>query len=344
MAAVAAAHPRFAVQEGASCQSCHLNPTGAGLRNDSGGAIFSRKLSLKGTRTLVPADLTNRIGKYVAVGADLKILNSTTNGTPLKNSTTVPQGSVYLDFDAGKYMTMYLDQDFANGINREAFVLVHDDFPAAYYLKAGRMGLPYGLKIDDIDQTSPIRANMNMTFANQDIGVEAGWMPGPFEVITAISNGVPGGTNDENAAKASTSTVQWIGKYGRIGGSFQWNKRLTTRLTQGGLHGGAKIWHVTWLGEIDLQKSSPRSGAAATTLMAGYSELAWKVVSGCYALATYDYLDPNRNLSGDLVQRVGIGWDLYPIPLTHVSFIYRINMGPGGTANDQALLRLHAFF
>ena len=300
--------------------------------------------SLQQTRRLIPEGLTNRVGPFAAVGADLKVLNTTTNGTPRKNSTGVPQGSLYLELDPLKYLSLYLDQDFANGVNREAFIFAHDESPATVYLKAGRMGLPYGLRIDDFDQTAPIRANLNMTFAQQDIGLEAGWMPGPFEIITAISNGAPGTPADENLSKASTSTVNWIGKNGRVGASFQWNRRLITELIQGGLHGGFKIQRLTWLGEVDLQKSSPVSGAATTTTLVGYSELAWRAVDGLYAITNYDYLDPNRNVTGDLTHRIGLGLDLYPIPLCHLSLLYRINTAPGAASNDQLFARFHAYF
>ena len=33
--------PRFALEQGASCVSCHVNPTGGGMRNDYGSNVYA---------------------------------------------------------------------------------------------------------------------------------------------------------------------------------------------------------------------------------------------------------------------------------------------------------------
>ncbi|MBI1910043.1 MAG: hypothetical protein HYS22_07740 [Deltaproteobacteria bacterium] len=340
--------PRYAVQEGVGCVSCHVNPTGAGKRNDTGGFLFARKLSLKSTRVihpgdLVPLDLPNgRLNKFAAIGADFRVHDTTTLGTVNTNNIQIPQGSLYLELNAGQHLTAYADYDLANTASRELFGMVHQ-LPAGLYFKVGRINLPYGLRVDD--DSSPIRTSFNATFANQDIGGEIGIAPGPLEIITAVSNGVPGGTNDENAAKAITTTVQWVGKRGRVGSSFQFNKRSTTRLISTGLHGGFTLGPLIGLGEVDLQQNHPNSTTTSNAwVIAGYSELDWKVIDGLSLKTVYDYLDPNYLVGGDLQHRIGFGIDLYPLSYSQISVLYRANLGTGPLGDDQILLKMHFFF
>lgn len=337
----AIALPRYAVQEGVGCVSCHVNPTGAGKRNDYGGRLFSQDLSLEQTRHLVPDDFKARVAKFLSLGTDIRAHNTTTLGAPATNNFTVPQASLYAEINAGKYLTGYIDHDLANTFNRESFVMLNN-LPSKFHVKAGRMNLPYGLRLDDA--TSPIRANFNMTFVNQDIGMEAGIMPGPFEFLAAVSNGVPGGVADENLAKAYTASANWIGKQGRVGASFHWNKRATAELVFGGLNGGFTVWNLTALGEVDVQRSRSRTGGGNTAVIAGYGELNWQVIEGLYVKATYDVLDPDVSAANNFQHRLGTGFDLYPLPYAQISLLYRYNTGPSATGDNQILARVHFFF
>src|SRR5687767_11794017 len=76
VAFTASALPRFAVQNGASCILCHVNPTGGGIRNDYGRDVFERRhLSLE-TAKKNPKDshggFLGRINDSLSVGGDLR--------------------------------------------------------------------------------------------------------------------------------------------------------------------------------------------------------------------------------------------------------------------------------
>lgn len=334
--------PRFAVQEGVSCSSCHVSPTGGGKRNETGGATFAKKLALKSTRKLLPKDLQFRISKYVATGGDIFGQNTTVLDSPKQNNFTVPKGNLYVEVTPFKYLTGYLDYDFANTYNRETFLMAHK-LPFKTYARVGRFGLPYGLRIDD--DSSPIRNALNMTFANQDIGAEIGMIQKSFEMVAAVSNGVPAGITDENFAKAITSSASWIGKFARLGGSFHWNKRSANRLTQGAIHGGAKLWRFLLLAEADLQQNFSYRGNPTTWLIAGFSELSFQATSGLYIRALYDYVDPDFETPDNFEQRFGGGVDLYPVPHAKASLVYRHGTGTVNfTASDELTLRLGFFF
>jgi hypothetical protein len=333
--------PWYAVEEGVSCATCHTNPTGAGKRNATGGHDQTEALRLAWSARFAPKGVHGRLNDWIAVGADLRVQNQTTMGTPRTNTSTLPQGSLYVEANAGKHLTFYSDYDVANTLSREVFGLVHH-LPGSLWMKVGRMNLPYGLRI--ADATSPIRANLNQSFANQDIGMEVGSAPGPFEFAVAVSNGVPGGVGDENLAKAVTASAAWIAQYGRLGTSVQWNRRPTVELLSTGVHGGAKWGPVVWLGEVDLQRSTARGGGGVTTLLAAYSAIHWRIVDGLYATLLYDLLEPNRSIGGDVQHRIGGGMDLFPLPRAKLSTQYRHNRGPGAANDDQITVQAHLFF
>lgn len=160
----------------------------------------------------------------------------------------------------------------------------------------------------------------------------------------AVSNGVPGGVSDENLAKAITASANWVGEYGRFGLSGQWNKRTTTELFFGGVNGGFRVWNFIVLGEFDVQKAKSRTGARTINLLAGYGEFNWMVIDGLYIKAIYDFLDPDTSVSGDLQHRLGLGFDLYPLPYSQISILYRVNVAPGAAGDDQILAKVHFFF
>ncbi len=66
------AEPYFAVQQGVKCVTCHVNPTGGGLRN-AFGTTWARTSLPARTIDLQPADdWTGRLGRYVALGSNLR--------------------------------------------------------------------------------------------------------------------------------------------------------------------------------------------------------------------------------------------------------------------------------
>lgn len=333
--------PRYAIFEGVRCSACHVDPTGAGMRNDTGGTEFMQELSLAATQSLVTKNVSGRLTNWVAVGTDIRAQHQTVVQTPRTNQFTLPQASLYLALQPIKHVTGYVDYDLANTTNRVGVAMLHE-LPLGLYVKAGRFFLPYGLRIDD--DTSFIRTATNMTFASPDVGAELGVAPGPFEFAAAVSNGVPGGFGDENRAKAVTATAHWVAAHGRLGASIHWNRRPAVELVQSAVHGGARLGPVAWLAELDWQRSRTTASGATTQLLAGFSEVNWRILQGLYAKAQYDFLDPDLHADNDRQHRIGIGLDVAPLPYLQCALWYRLNIGGGAASADQLLAKVHVFF
>ena len=78
--------PRFAVQEGVSCNLCHVDPNGGSLRNDYGISVASSELTkVQGSDRV--AGYSGMINEYLRVGGDIRFLNYNANeNVPIQNT------------------------------------------------------------------------------------------------------------------------------------------------------------------------------------------------------------------------------------------------------------------
>ena len=66
--------PRFSVEQGASCMSCHINPTGSGMRNDYGSSIYTLdELPLERWTNKGDEDWNGFINDNIQLGGDFRI-------------------------------------------------------------------------------------------------------------------------------------------------------------------------------------------------------------------------------------------------------------------------------
>src|SRR6185437_9636454 len=204
-ASSARAEPYLAMQLGLKCSQCHINPTGGGLRTTFGD-IFAQ--------TVLPAqhldsafdNWTGQVGQYLRSGGDLRFDASLTQ-VPQTRSVqqfALEQTRVYLEADViPNRLLAYVDEQVAPGgaLNREAYLLywsaTHD-----WYVKAGQMYLPFGLRLQD--QTAFILTATGINMTTPDQGVEFGWEHGRLDAQIAVSNGTAGGAVTGNGKQYST--------------------------------------------------------------------------------------------------------------------------------------------
>src|SRR5258708_12362012 len=82
------------------------------------------------------------------------------------------------------------------------------------YIKAGRMFVPFGLRIED--DSAFIRQVTGASFNSSDDGVEGGLELGPWSAQVSVTNGAGGGT-ETNRGKQISSLLVYVHPHGRAG-------------------------------------------------------------------------------------------------------------------------------
>src|SRR5258708_4872875 len=218
--AASLAEPYLAVRTGYKCMVCHVNPTGGGKRTEFGAtygqtALPAERLDLR-TGQPVPAGgpepeaWTGKLNDHFAVGADLRA-NSQYVAVPHDTDTFAftPRAQAYLEVKPiADRLTIYLDERVSPGAatNRETYAMLWFANKSAY-VKAGRMFIPFGLRIED--DTAFIRQATGTSFNSSDDGVEGGLDPGPSPPHVSTLNG-QGGGNEINRGKLISSLFSYV--------------------------------------------------------------------------------------------------------------------------------------
>ena len=190
----AQAEPYLAVQTGMKCMQCHLNPTGGGMRNAFGNAFTATQLAARRIDTGDQGWL-GEVSKYLAVGSDFRG-NASLTDVPNARSISefeVEEVRLYVNVSPiPERLSIYIDQRLAPGAssNMEAYAR-YWTANRNWYVKAGQMYLPFGLRLEDDSAFTRQVPGINMT--TPDSGVEAGWESGPWSAQLAVISGVRAG-------------------------------------------------------------------------------------------------------------------------------------------------------
>ncbi len=194
LAGTANAEPYLAAQMGLKCAQCHVNPTGGGMRSVFGNTFAQTTLAQK--RIGSEEDLwTGQVMKFLSVGGNARA-NYNWEEVPNQGDTNefdLEEARAYLDFGViPNRLSVYIDQRLApgNSTNMEANIRywVKEN---AFYVKAGRMYLPFGYRFED-DNTF-VRGVSGINMEAPDEGLELGFESGSWTAQVALSNGAGGG-------------------------------------------------------------------------------------------------------------------------------------------------------
>jgi len=356
LAPPAQAEPYLAVRMGAKCTLCHVNPTGGGKRNDFGALYGSASLAAgrleaidapAETSAESPAVWAGRINRYLSLGADARI-NLDSARIPNEPDTLefrLRSAQLYLDLQLvpGR-LSLYVDERVApgNAVSREAFAMLWSR-DRSLYLKAGRIFLPYGLRIED--DSAFIRQASGVSFNVSDDGVEGGFDSGPWSAAMAVTNGAAGGAETNQGKQVSV-----IGSFNqpdwRAGGSYSWNKGESSDRRMGNVFGGLRTGPIAWLGEIDrVVDTGP--AIARREQRASLVEANLEIGRGQNLKITYEHFDPDRAIAEDERERYSLVWELVPFQHTQFRAGYRDSKAPpqnNAQNANELFAQWHLFF
>jgi len=342
----AAAEPYLAVQMGLKCGQCHVNPTGGGLRTTFGDIFAQTVLPARHLDT--PFDnWAGQIGPYVRVGGDLRFDASVTQ-VPHAHSLqqfALEQTRVYLEADViPNRLLAYVDEQVAPGgaLNREAYLLywsaAHD-----WYLKAGQMYLPFGLRLQDQSAYILTATGINMTTPDQ--GVEFGWERGHWDAQAAVSNGTAGGAVTSDGKQFSTQ-LAFVEPRWRLGIAANRNDQSAGAKMAYGIFGGLKTGPVAWLAQAEITDDQSIALDRGKQL-AGLLEADWLIIRGSNLKITAEFLNPDRAVPNGEQTRWSLVYELTPVQFAQVRVGFRRNDGiPQDNAEHQRLyfVELHGYF
>ncbi|MBV8740729.1 MAG: hypothetical protein JOZ12_03035 [Sinobacteraceae bacterium] len=347
IACEARAEPYLAVQTGFKCGQCHVNPTGGGERTAFGNVFAQTQLA---AQRLGDGELwTGEVNRFLTVGGDLRTQYDYSQVTqrPSVNQFELEQARLYATANIiPQRLYLYADELVAPGgaTNMEAYAVywsaAHD-----YYLKAGQMYLPFGLRLQD--QSAFVQDITAINMGTPDTGVELGWERGHWDAQLDITNG-------ELASGTTTRGKQYSGQLAYVSGAWRAGVALARdSLTVGnrnaaGIFGGLRTGPIAWLAEADLT-SDESLRATPLRQAAALLEADWRIRQGQNLKLTAEYVNQDRDAGRLAVQRLSLLYELTPFQFVQLRPGIRYSNGVLGTSPASgrgilAFIELHAFF
>ena len=355
------AEPYLALQEGYKCSKCHVNMTGGGKRTDFANIYvqtrlaneffdwrrFGKKPDDDEKENPAKTDsqssfFSGRLNDYIAIGGDFRALFEKTSPPSGTGTETFNQRkqNIYLEVNLiPDHVTFY--QTLAGGGDaQEIFGLLKGEVKELpYYVKVGQFFLPYGLRLQD--DTAFTRAATGFTYGTSDVGVEFGFEPGSWSLQVAATNGT-GSSLESNRSKRVTSSLAYVRKLFRLGGSYSTNKDAQgVETVISGINGGVQLGRVGILAEgavIDGSGVEQRVSIVEFNLL---------LSRGNNLKFSYEYHDPDRKIFENARERYSVVYEPFLNQFTQLRVGYRDNRGipqnPGFNTNLY-FVELHLFF
>lgn len=313
LAVTAVSLPRLAVKYATSCNTCHIDPSGGGMRNEFGNhSVAFNELTLQSTKQLLKeAYRSPRLSDAVTVGFDvrslvfddLSVLRMQTDFY----TTVEPIDNLFYHFRFS-----------ADGISENYGMFQPENH--RYYVKAGRFYPAFGLH--PADHTAFIRERSGHPTRFYLDGLSAGVTVEGFsltgEIFDRNSQGVYG------LHLTRPLFVSPVSVYG--GASLQLSEEINGRnngVPQAkALFAGVSYGRFTLMGEADLV------GKGNDTLIT-YTNLTARLMYGLYLIAEYNFFDGDRDRRNGVEEYVRLSSSFYPIPFVQLRPSYtRYTRGP----------------
>lgn len=339
------AEPYLAVRQGLKCSTCHTAAAGGGQRTTYGNVFAQTELPV---RTLDMGQLwTGEIGRYLAVGGDVRggWNRLEVPGRSSISDTELEELLAYVQIKPfTKYLALYVDAKLRpdDAEIREQYARL--TLPnGRWSFQGGEFFLPYGLRIQDDDAF--VRQVSGINFNTPDIGWQANYEDGAWSGQLAVTRGTAGGPEVDSGKQYSLRVSRVTPKW-RVGGSFNLNDASVGDRQMQNVFGGIRTGPVSWLAEIDyiIDDGAPtgtrKSWASLVEANYGYRK-------GHNLRASFEWFDPDDEVSEDGQNRFSIVWEYTPIQFLQARFGYRDYSGiPQNPAQnrEQFFAELHIFF
>ena len=344
----AAAEPYLAVRAGLSCSGCHVNPTGGGLRNAAGNAYAQNELAARRIDT-GDTQWLGEINRFIAFGGDFRGSATYTDfpeGEDEDPAFAVDELRAYLDVRViPDRLSVYVDQKLApdGSRNLEAYGRLWFDASKRYYVKAGQMYLPFGLRLED--DTAFTRQVTGISFETPDNGVELGVEAGAWNAQLAVSNGTAGGS-ENNSGKQWSLRGEHVQSAWRLGASYNFNDTGDTSRHMAGLHAGVRTGPVAWLVEVDHIEDRGLPGGDASRRV-GLLEGNWMPRRGHNLKLTFEMFEPETRVDDDEQDRYSLVYEYAPFQFVQLRGGVRVYDGVAGIDIQNrrlGFIELHGFF
>lgn len=247
--------------------------------------------------------------------------------------------------------------DLKDRFGLKEWLVLYDNLPYNFYVKAGRFLPTYGWRFDDhtafVRQEMPFLASaVGLDHERQVTGFEVGLMPNyPYASVSFFNLAdeweapIDADQGWGTALNAGYKDLLW-----QAGGQFAFgNREERTHINAGA------IWSVNfhllsdyspfiYLGEYDVRSSGEGGGQEAQTGLYATHELDWLIHRGVNFKFRYDWLDANIEKQYDSSHKYTAGIEWFPIDFAEIILQYRHNREPTQISNDEIMVQLHGWY
>ena len=355
--------PRYSLEEATNCMSCHVNPSGGGMRNDYGSNIYTlEELPLKKWLNKGNEDWDGFISENIQVGGDFRIQMFKNDE---KNRIFPMQADLYSNIQINNFASLYFKLDLSRRLTDEYYV-IFDDVVENSWIKVGQSLPNYGLKIDD--HTSFTRSgNYNSLFTTiYNINYDEGLF---FDVDTklpiileygiklnkTIFTSSIGTNYITNSQKGFKNFALSINSYYSLsdlnmlmGLSYMKEKDVESYA----VFGGVNIDKLSFLYEFDkVDNWLSYTNGQSTYFYSSYAnvlQFTYKAKQGLHFILKFDYFDKNIDLEDGDVLRKTLGIEFYPLNMFEVDFLFRENSADNlvidSKKKNEFLMQIHSWF
>ncbi|MCF7903373.1 MAG: hypothetical protein K9M19_08100 [Candidatus Marinimicrobia bacterium] len=360
------ATPRFALETGSTCITCHANPTGGGMRNDYGQGFAIDEIPMDLASDWAAPWPGGFVTDWLRVGAEFRV--QALNYQAADGSRKSPLFAMQSDIYGQILMNDQVDVVFKTGLDpayaTPEFWLRLLQSESDNYIRAGRFQPNYGLRLDD--HTAYIRGgdlrlsqsgfgSAGLSFSPmtpKPTAVEVGFFPGSHFQFTAslanrfIKGASPAyGFNESLGEKNFAIQGGYWTEWGPIGVAVFGNFMQEDEITLAGSHWGLTWLNFTWLGEVDWAMDYITAGQNSQAV---FQELTYTLLQGLAVSGRYEHFDPDLSSASGSLSRVDVGLNLFPTSFGEIQFHLRWPMveqnGEISTAPMQGILQFHTWF